>query len=67
MDGGIRAKHDAPAKGFAQMSMMRCAKCDRLVDTDEDCDSLYVVSEPLLDCVCEHCRERYGIRTEFDE
>jgi hypothetical protein len=35
------------------MSMMRCERCSRAVDTDYDCDSLYVVDGQ---CVCEWCR-----------
>jgi hypothetical protein len=35
------------------MSCMLCNRCERLVDTDEDLDSLYVTDGQ---CVCEHCR-----------
>lgn len=36
------------------MSLMRCNYCERVVDTDEDLESLYVTDGQ---CVCEHCRE----------
>ena len=38
------------------MSMVFCCECDRLVDSDYDCDGFYV--EGYKDkFVCEHCRD----------
>ena len=37
------------------MSMDRCSKCDRLVDTDIDCDFYEIESMPM----CDICREKY--------
>lgn len=48
------------------MSMMLCCKCSGLVDTDEDCDSLYVRGYPDK-CVCRSCRDEHHLQTEFDE
>lgn len=48
------------------MSMMRCNDCERLVDTDDDPDSLYVVDHDDQ-CICEHCRDRLALKTKFDE
>ncbi len=36
------------------MSMMRCEKCERLVDTDVDVDSLYY-DNAGYECLCQHC------------
>lgn len=36
------------------MSMDRCHKCDRLVDTDFDCDCY---DNPEKKCTCAWCRE----------
>ena len=44
------------------MSMMRCAGCADFVDTDYDCDSLYVID---MECWCGNCRDRLGLETEF--
>lgn len=38
------------------MSMMLCANCQRLVNTDDDPESLYVVE---MKCICWGCRENY--------
>lgn len=46
------------------MSMMCCDECGAFVDTDDDLDSLYVVDHDN-DCICEHCREKLGLITEF--
>lgn len=35
------------------MSVARCERCSRSVDTDYDLDSLYVINGQ---CICEHCR-----------
>lgn len=48
------------------MSAMLCKFCGRLVDTDDDPDSLYVVGHPD-NCVCEWCRDDRQLATEFDE
>ena len=48
------------------MSCMCCHYCSRVVDTDFDCDSLYVIGHDNK-CVCEWCREEKDLRTEFDE
>ena len=37
------------------MSMMLCKLCDRLVNTDDDPDSLYVPKHDG-DCICRGCR-----------
>ena len=37
------------------MSMDRCSKCDRLVDTDIDCDFYQIETMPM----CSVCREKY--------
>lgn len=47
------------------MSCMRCCKCERIVDTDEDLDSLYVI-EAKDDCVCQWCRDELNLKTEFE-
>jgi hypothetical protein len=47
------------------MSMDTCQLCDRLVDTDEDCDfyvELPVLNDrPKLVGMCKHCREKNAI------
>lgn len=48
------------------MSVCICEYCSRLVDTDFDPDSLYVIGHDDK-CVCESCRERKDLKTEFDE
>jgi hypothetical protein len=47
------------------MSMMECYGCDQLIDCDFDIDSLYVLDH-VDECWCVECREKYGIKTEFD-
>jgi len=44
------------------MSIMRCDDCERLVDTDDDPDSLYIQGK---ECLCITCRSR--METEIDE
>lgn len=41
------------------MSLMRCDRCGRMVDTDEDPASLFpfTMGEMPYDCLCEQCRE----------
>lgn len=48
------------------MSVCLCELCERMVDTDYDPDSLYVVKYPDK-CVCEWCRDQEDLKTEFDE
>lgn len=36
------------------MSMMRCDRCQKVIDTDDDPDSLYETEDG---CICERCRE----------
>lgn len=48
------------------MSCMLCKLCERLVDTDDDPDSLYVIRYDG-ECVCKWCREDGRLKTEFDE
>lgn len=46
------------------MSMMICSQCNIIVDTDLDCDSLYI---PGFHCVCEACRDRLNLEPEYDD
>lgn len=46
------------------MSMMRCDECERLVDTDDDPDSLYVKKR---ECLCKGCRNDLNEPSEFEE
>ena len=41
------------------MSLMPCADCGLLVDTDDDPESLYAFERlgRKVDCLCETCRE----------
>lgn len=48
------------------MSAMCCHFCGRIVDTDDDPDSLYVLGYDDR-CVCEACRDERELRTELDE
>lgn len=48
------------------MSVMLCEKCECIVNTDNDPDSLYVIGFSDK-CVCEWCRDEHGYVTEFDE
>jgi len=45
-----QAEHDIPENA---MSMDRCNRCDRVIDTDYDLDCYM----PDDECVCESCRE----------
>lgn len=47
------------------MSLMLCHLCERLVDTDDDPDSLYVLGYDDK-CVCDGCRDAHELLTEFD-
>ena len=45
------------------MSCMRCIECGRIVDTDDDPDSLYIVDG---ECFCEHCRGELDLEPRWE-
>ena len=47
------------------MSMCLCELCERPVDTDFDCDSLYVKGYDMK-CVCEHCVDKHNLEYTFE-
>lgn len=53
------------------MSMDMCVDCDRLVDTDDDCDCYIEVGnmrkQTKTICVCEPCRERRQMAAENEQ
>ena len=45
------------------MSMMRCEICEKPVNTDDDTDSVYVVS---YECVCSNCVNENQLQYQED-
>lgn len=48
------------------MSMVLCEFCKELVDSDEFPDGFYTLKYPD-DYVCDNCREKRDLKTEFDQ
>lgn len=48
------------------MSMVTCKLCGDFVDSDEFPDGFYTLKYPD-DYVCDSCREKHDLSTEFDE
>ena len=47
------------------MSMVRCGRCDRLVDSDDDCEC-FVESAEGDQILCEHCRDKLDVPSAID-